>query len=156
MVFRFCDAVALRSWERSDKRADLLARVENWVLREKVTTVIGEDQFFTTLASAKPPRPLLLRLLLDVLWVFPVAFLWGSVIAPWFAPLPGWARTFVSAAVITAALDVVVFPLRTKLRSHRLLPLNHTNSTGQPASTANIGRWGRLSSAVITFKKARA
>lgn len=124
MVFRFVDAVALRAWERSAVRAELLAEIDGRVLEERVTTVAGEDAYLASLAAAKPARPLLVRVAIDALWIFPIAFVWSTVLAPIFAELPIAARTLTSAAVITLIAEVLLVPMRQKLRSTRGLPSN--------------------------------
>jgi antibiotic biosynthesis monooxygenase (ABM) superfamily enzyme len=123
IVFRFTDAIALRNWERSDGRVSMLEEIDGIVVEERVTTVVGEDAFFSSLATQKPARAWPLRFAIDVAWVFPVAFVWSAFLAPKFSELSLSVRTLLSAAVITLALEVVVAPVRHRLRARRSLPL---------------------------------
>lgn len=123
MVFRFVDALALREWERSIERSELLAEVDDVVLEERVTTLPG-DAFIASLASARPRRLFAARVAIDVAWIFPVAFLWASVLAPWFVGLPVYVGTLLSAGVITLLAETVLGPLRRGLRRRRGLPLD--------------------------------
>jgi antibiotic biosynthesis monooxygenase (ABM) superfamily enzyme len=123
IVFRFADAISLRRWERSDERISMLEEIDGIVVEERVTTVVGEDAFFSSLAAQKPARSWPLRFAVDVAWVFPVAFVWSAVLAPKFSELSLSVRTLLSAAVITLVLEVVVAPVRHRLRARRSLPL---------------------------------
>jgi len=125
MVFRFVDAGALRAWERSSERSDLLSEVDDVVVEERVTTLSGEA-FTSSLASARPSRPLPVRVLIDVAWIFPVAFFWSAVLAPWFVGLPVYGRTLLSAGVITLLAELVLSPLRRGLRRRRGLPVDRS------------------------------
>ena len=124
MVFRFVDGATLRGWERSQERANLLEEIEDDVEEERVTSVAGEGAFLNSLAGAKPRRPLPLRVLIDVAWIFPVSLTWAYVISPWLGTLHPVIRTLISAAVITLVAEVALSPFRRKLRSQRGLPLN--------------------------------
>lgn len=123
MVFRFIDGEALRAWERSEERSGLLAEVDAVVVEERVTTVAGDEEFLTSLASTRARRPLPLRVLVDVLWIFPVAFFWSSTLAPWFVGLPLPVATLLSAAVITSLAEFLLVPVRRRIRVRRGLPL---------------------------------
>jgi antibiotic biosynthesis monooxygenase (ABM) superfamily enzyme len=123
MVFRFVDAEALRAWERSFERSALLAEIDDTVLEERVTT-LPSAAFTSTLASVRPSRPLPLRVLVDVLWIFPVAFFWSSVLAPWFVGLPLPVATLLSAGVITFLAEFLLAPMRRRLRSRLGLPVD--------------------------------
>jgi antibiotic biosynthesis monooxygenase (ABM) superfamily enzyme len=123
IVFRFSDAIALRGWERSDERISMLEQLDGVVVEERVTTVVGEDAFFSSLANQKPARSWPLRFAVDVAWVFPVAFVWSAFLAPKFSELSLPVRTLLSAAVITLVLEVFVAPIRHRLRARRSLPL---------------------------------
>lgn len=125
MVFRFVDAVALRAWERSTERSELLAEVDDVVLEERVTTLPGES-FIASLASVRPRRPFPVRVAIDVAWIFPVAFFWSTVLAPWFVGLPVYVGTLLSAGVITLLAETVLAPLRRGLRRRRGLPVDRT------------------------------
>lgn len=125
MVFRFVDAVALRAWERSGERSGLLAEVDDVVVEERVTTLPGEA-FIASLASVRPRRPFPVRVAIDVAWIFPVAFFWSTVLAPWFVGLPVYVGTLLSAGVITLLAESVLAPLRRGLRRRRGLPVDRT------------------------------
>lgn len=124
MVFRFTDAIALRSWERSESRGALLAEIDGLVEEERVTTVAGDEAYLASLAAVKPSRPLLVRVIIDAAWIFPIAFIWSTTLAPRFAELPLAARTLVSAGVITLIAEIVLVPARRTLRSRRGLPID--------------------------------
>lgn len=124
MVFRFVDGEALRSWERSPERSALLAEIDGTVDEERVTTVAGEEEFFASLATVRQRRPFAVRVAIDVAWIFPVAFLWSAVLAPWFVGLPVAVGTMLSAGVITLLAELVLAPVRRRLRSRRGLPLD--------------------------------
>jgi antibiotic biosynthesis monooxygenase (ABM) superfamily enzyme len=124
MVFRFVDGYTLRNWERSPERILLLEEIESDIEEERVTSVAGEDVYLSSLAGAKPRRPLVLRVLIDAVWIFPVALLWSYVISPWFNDLPSAAKVLASASVITLIAEVALVPFRQKLRSKRGLPLD--------------------------------
>lgn len=123
MVFRFVDGEALRAWERSEERSGLLAEVDAVVVEERVTTVAGDEEFLKSLSSTRSRRPLPLRVLVDVLWIFPVAFFWSSTLAPWFVGLPLPVATLLSAAVITSLAEFLLAPVRRRIRVRRGLPL---------------------------------
>jgi antibiotic biosynthesis monooxygenase (ABM) superfamily enzyme len=125
MVFRFADASSLRSWERSLERSELLGEIDGMVEEERVTTLPGEE-FLSSLASVRPRRPFPVRVAIDVAWIFPVAFFWSSVLAPWFVGLPVALGTLLSAGVITLLAELVLSPVRRGLRRRRGLPLDRT------------------------------
>jgi hypothetical protein len=66
------------------------------------------------------------RVAIDVAWIFPVAFFWSSVLAPWFVGLPVALGTLLSAGVITLLAELVLSPVRRGLRRRRGLPLDRT------------------------------
>lgn len=125
MVFRFVDASALRMWERSAERSELLTEVDDVVVEERVTTLPGES-FLASLASVRPRRPFPVRVAIDVAWIFPVAFFWSSVLAPWFVGLPVYVGTLLSAGVITLLAESLLAPLRRGLRRRRGLPVDRS------------------------------
>ena len=124
MVFRFIDGATLREWERSQERADLLEEIEDDVEEERVTSVAGEGAFLSSLAGARPRRPLVLRVLIDAAWIFPISLFWSYILAPWLGSMHPAVRTLVSAAVITFLAETALSPFRRKLRSQRGLPLD--------------------------------
>jgi len=128
MVVRFLDGVSLRAWERSAVRSELLEELDGVVTAERVTTVVGEEEFFASLTAARPARAFPLRVLRDVVWVFPVAVFWSAVGAPRFGALSLPVRTLVSVVVITVVLELALSPVRRRLRSVRGLPVGEVRS----------------------------
>ena len=125
MVFRFVDAAALREWERSSERSEMLAAIDDVVVEERVTTIPGEA-FIASLAAVRPRRPFPVRVAIDVVWIFPVAFFWSTMLAPWFVGLPVCVATLLSAGVITMLAESVLAPLRRGLRRRRGLPVDRS------------------------------
>ena len=121
IVFRFIDGVHLRGWEKSDDRARLTASVAPFVMSERVQRTVGVDDWFELSERAEPKRSLWSRIVTDVLWVYPVAFLAALFISPVLEALPVEARVLLSSALITLAMRIGVSPLRRRLRSRRTL-----------------------------------
>jgi uncharacterized protein len=121
IVFRFVDGLALRMWERSPQRAVLLAEADDFVVKSRVQTTVGVEQWFDMADRAEPSRPLWRRILTDLAWVYPVALLASIYIGPLLARLPVSARTLLSAGVITMVMRLAVGPMRSKLRARRTL-----------------------------------
>ena len=121
IVFRFIDGVHLRGWEKSDDRARLTASVAPLVMSERVQRTVGVDDWFELSERAEPKRSLWSRIVTDVLWVYPVAFLAALFISPVLEALPVEARVLLSSALVTLAMRIGVGPLRRRLRSRRTL-----------------------------------
>jgi uncharacterized protein len=119
ITFRFIDGLHLREWERSPQRAALMARADRFVTGERVHRTVGVEAFFDLSTRAEPRRSLWKRIVTDLLWVYPVAMLAGMFVAPMMAAMPLWARTLLSAGVITLAMRLAVGPLRGRLRAKR-------------------------------------
>ena len=120
-VFRFVDGLHLREWERSPQRAALMAKSVAFVTSERITRTVGVEQFFELPARAEPRRSLGARIATDVAWVYPAAIASALVVAPRIATLPIEVRVVISTLLITAVMRLGVGPLRSKLRSKRML-----------------------------------
>lgn len=119
IVFRFIDALSLRVWERSPQRRLLLAEVDEMVIDIRVQRTVGVEDWFSLAQRAEPKRPLWKRILLDVVWVYPVAVLISAVVAPWLVSLPLVLRTLVSAATISVIMRLAIGPVRSRLHQKR-------------------------------------
>ena len=82
VVFRFSDLVALRRWERSPERLELLARLEPSVLATRVQRTVGVEQWFDAPALVERPRPWWRRWLGDAAWITPIALVMTFVVSP--------------------------------------------------------------------------
>ncbi|MFZ9630096.1 MAG: antibiotic biosynthesis monooxygenase [Ilumatobacteraceae bacterium] len=121
IVFRFVDGMHLRAWERSPERARLTSAVAPLVVSERLQRTVGVDDWFELPERAEPRRSLWSRVVTDVLWVYPVAFLAALFVAPLLEALPVEYRVLTSSALITLAMRIGVGPLRKRLRSRRTL-----------------------------------
>lgn len=119
IVFRFVDGLHLRAWEKSAERARLTSAVAPLVVSERVQRTVGVDDWFELPERAEPRRSLWSRVVTDVLWVYPVAFLAALFVSPLLEVLPVGYRVLTSSALITAAMRIGVGPLRKHLRSRR-------------------------------------
>jgi antibiotic biosynthesis monooxygenase (ABM) superfamily enzyme len=121
IVFRFVDGMHLRAWERSPERARLTSEVAPLVVSERLQRTVGVDDWFELPERAEPRRSLWSRVVTDVLWVYPVAFLAALFVSPLLEALPVEYRVLTSSALITLAMRIGVGPLRKRLRSRRTL-----------------------------------
>ncbi len=121
LLARFTDGMALREWERSAVRNELMERADHFVTAERVQRTVGVEEWFEAAAFAKPKRPWWKRYVVDVAWVYPFSMLMAVAVSPYLGPLPLAARVLVGAGVITMAFQVVISPLRNKLRALRRL-----------------------------------
>lgn len=69
---------------------------------------------------ARRPLPVAI----DMAWIFPVAFVWSTMFAPWFVGLPMYVAALLSACVNTMLAESVLAPLRGGLRRRRELPVD--------------------------------
>jgi uncharacterized protein len=119
LVVRFVDGVHLREWERSELRLELMARIDHVVLSTRLQRTVGVEEWFEAAAHALPKRPWWKRLFVDVAWVYPVSLASALFIAPFINQLPVAARVLIGATIITVALQILVGPLRGRIRSRR-------------------------------------
>ena len=124
MVFRFVDALHLRSWERSEARQELRARADELVESERVTVTAGTEEFFRALGEVDRHRTALGKFIADVAWVYPVALIIAIAIAPHLAKLDVVPRVLVSTCVIAATSKYTTGPIRRWWRRKRMLPQN--------------------------------
>jgi antibiotic biosynthesis monooxygenase (ABM) superfamily enzyme len=122
MVFRFVDAVHLRRWERSTQREDLLARLDDVLVSERVTVTAGNDEFFALQASAMPERTAFGRFMAEIAWIYPVAFGLTLVLGSSLGHIPAWLRALVFTALVALASRLAVVPLRSRVNRRRMLP----------------------------------
>ena len=121
LIVRFVNGMALRDWERSDVRRDLMERADHFVTAARLQRTVGIDEWFEAAAHAKPHRPWWKRLFVDVAWVYPVSMTMSVAIAPRLVPLTLPLRVLVSATVITLFFQFVLSPVRNRARSLRSL-----------------------------------
>jgi uncharacterized protein len=121
IVVRFANGVLLREWERSEVRNALMERSDLFVTGARLQRTVGVDAWFEAASHAQIDRPWWKRLFIDVAWIYPVSMLVSLFIAPAFGDLPLAARVLIGAAVITIAVQVVIGPMRSKLRAKRRL-----------------------------------
>jgi uncharacterized protein len=121
VIVRFANGVLLRDWERSQVRNALMERSDLFVTGTRLQRTVGVDAWFEAASHAQPKRPWWKRLFIDVAWIYPVSMLMAVFVAPAFGNLPLPARVLVGAAVITITVQVVIIPLRRKLRATRRL-----------------------------------
>ena len=58
---------------------------------------------------------------IDVAWIYPVSLIMALFISPSMVALPLAARLLLGAAIITIAVQVVIMPVRSRLRARRHL-----------------------------------
>jgi len=119
LVFRFVDGLALRRWERSPERVELLADIDRIAVDMKVQRTVGVEDWFDLPQRAVPKKPFLQRLVSDVLWVYPVALAMAVFISPLLAKLSLGVRVLVSGAAIGLVSQALLRPLRNWIRSRR-------------------------------------
>jgi antibiotic biosynthesis monooxygenase (ABM) superfamily enzyme len=121
IVARFANGVLLRAWERSDVRNELMDRSELFVIGVRLQRTVGIEAWFEAASHAQPKRPWWKRLFIDVAWIYPVSMAMALFISPSFVSLPLAARVLLGAAIITMTVQLVVGPLRSRLRAKRRL-----------------------------------
>jgi len=122
MVFRFVDAVHLRRWERSTEREELLTRLDDLVLSERVTVTAGGDEFFALQASGTPERTEFGRFMAELAWIYPVALGLTLLVGPSLGHIPVWLRALIFTAMVGLASRLAVAPLRVRFNRRRMLP----------------------------------
>jgi antibiotic biosynthesis monooxygenase (ABM) superfamily enzyme len=122
MVFRFVDAVHLRRWERSTEREELLSRLDDLVLSERVTVTAGGDEFFALQASGTPERTEFGRFMAELAWIYPVALGLTLLVGPSLGHIPVWLRALIFTAMVGLASRLAVAPLRVRFNRRRMLP----------------------------------
>ncbi len=121
IICRFVDGIALRMWERSPQRAGMIAEADEFVTSERVQRTVGVEDWFEMAERAEPSRPLPMRIVTDVLWVYPVALTASIFIGPRLAGFSPFVATALSAGMITLVMRTTVGPMRARLRSRRTL-----------------------------------
>jgi antibiotic biosynthesis monooxygenase (ABM) superfamily enzyme len=121
IIARFANGVLLRQWERSAIRNELMDRSELFVIGTRLQRTVGVEEWFEAAAHAQPKRPWWKRLFIDVAWIYPVSMAMALFISPSFVSLPLAARVLLGAAIITITVQLVVGPLRSRLRAKRRL-----------------------------------
>jgi antibiotic biosynthesis monooxygenase (ABM) superfamily enzyme len=121
IIARFANGVLLRDWERSAIRNELMDRSDEFVTGARLSRTVGVDAWFDAGGNAQPKRAWWQRLFLDVAWIYPVSLMMAVFVSPSFVSLPLAARVLLGAAIVTIAVQVVVGPMRRRLRSKRRL-----------------------------------
>ncbi len=121
IVFRFNDPVSLRRWERSEERAEHLARLESLVLDTRVQRTVGVEEWFVAPAHAQPQRRAWHQIMVDVAWVYPVATGVSLFLSPRLTAIPLLLRIALTTTFITAVMLLGVTPLRRWRRGRRTL-----------------------------------
>jgi len=121
IIVRFANGMALRDWERSEIRNDLMERADRFVTAARIQRTVGVNEWFEAAASAQPRRPWWKRYIVDVAWIYPVSLLMTSLVAPRLLELPLPLRVLAGAMVITMLFQLVVSPLRHRIRALRRL-----------------------------------
>ena len=121
IVFRMVDGMHLRAWEKSPERAALMEKAKDFVVAERVVRTVGVEDWFELSDRAEPKRSLWHRIVVDVLWVYPVAIISSVFIAPRIARLSMEVRVVISTLLITLVMRMAVGPLRSRLRARRTL-----------------------------------
>ena len=121
IVVRFANGVLLRQWERSEVRNRLMDEADEFVTDVRVQRTVGVDEWFDAAGFAQPRRPWWKQLLIDVAWLYPVSVVMAIWVAPAFADLHVAVRVAVTGVIVVLVLQVLVSPLRKRLRSLRRL-----------------------------------
>ncbi len=121
IVFRFADALSLRTWERSPERAELMRDVEEMVCETRIQRVVGVEDFLDAPGRAEPRRPVWKHLLIETAWGFPVVAAVSLYVGPRLLRLPFGLRTTLSMLVVGTIMRLGVGPVRGRLRRRRTL-----------------------------------
>jgi antibiotic biosynthesis monooxygenase (ABM) superfamily enzyme len=105
LVYRFQDDASLAAWERSSERRSALAHVEEMVDDERVSRVVGLQNFF-----AVPPRPgpVWRSWLLTVAVVLVFTSLFQVAAVPFVGDWPWPLRLLLSAVYVVTALRLLM------------------------------------------------
>jgi antibiotic biosynthesis monooxygenase (ABM) superfamily enzyme len=98
VVVRFKNAGALRAWEDSATRREIVGRLTPYVADAKVATTHSPEAFFAGLMGTTS-RPVHHQFLVDLLWVLPVAFVVSFFVSPYTNALPVWVRILIGSVV---------------------------------------------------------
>lgn len=118
LVARFEDAVALRAWEQSSERLDVLKALAPCVDEVSVATALSPDAFFEAVADSSV-RPKFAKHSIDLLWVLPVALVIALVVAPHFSADPLVLRVLFSSIAGSVVYAALVSPVRRAWRRRR-------------------------------------
>lgn len=121
IIVRFANGMALRDWERCDTRNELMERADRFVTAARIQRTVGVNEWFEAAAAARPKRPWWKRFFVDVAWVYPVSMLTALLVTPLLLKLPLPLRVLAGAMVITMLFQLVVSPLRNRIRTLRRL-----------------------------------
>ncbi len=119
IVSRFVDGMALRHWEKSDERAQLIAEVDALATDMKVQRTVGVDDWFDLADRAQPKRSPARRVVGEVLWVYPVALGVSMFVAPRLGAMALGVRTLVTGLLVGAVAQTTIGPIRRRLRRRR-------------------------------------
>ena len=103
------------------RQAHKFLHAKDFVVAERVVRTVGVEEWFELPHRAEPKRSLWHRIVVDVLWVYPVAIISSVFIAPRIARLSMEVRVVISTLLITLVMRMAVGPLRSRLRARRTL-----------------------------------
>jgi uncharacterized protein len=119
IIVRFTDGLALRAWERSAVRDELMDRADGFVTSTRMQRTVGVQEWFDATGNAEPKRPVWKKLSIDVAWVYPAALIISVFLAPLLVKIPLGIRVLTSIAVVTIVMQFIVLPIRRRLRARR-------------------------------------
>lgn len=124
IVFRFEDAVALRRWDKSIERRQMLTKANHMITSERVTVTAGAEEFFQAQSDVEKPKGKIRKFITDLLWVYPVALASAVLLAPHLAKMAIWQRVLVTSLILGLTSSVALRPIRRWWRRRRMLPQN--------------------------------
>ena len=124
IVFRFEDAVALRRWDKSIERRQMLTKANHMITSERVTATAGAEEFFQAQSVVEKPKGKIRKFITDLLWVYPVALASAVLLAPHLAKMAIWQRVLVTSLILGLTSSVALRPIRRWWRRRRMLPQN--------------------------------
>jgi antibiotic biosynthesis monooxygenase (ABM) superfamily enzyme len=124
LVARFRNAVVLRTWEESDERLEILARMAPYVEEVNVAATHSPDAFFAAMAGTSS-RSVHHRWGLDLLWVLPASLVVSVLLSPYTTGLNIVLRVLVGSAAVSLVYALALGPVRglVKRRRNKKAPL---------------------------------
>jgi antibiotic biosynthesis monooxygenase (ABM) superfamily enzyme len=124
LIARFASAQALRVWELSATRLEILGRLQPLAQEHMVATNHSPEAFFAALVgtSAKPVHH---RWMMDIAWFLPASLLFSWFLSPYTHALPLLVRVVIGSVTVSLLYALTLGPLRRKItkRRNRLAPL---------------------------------
>jgi hypothetical protein len=124
LLARFRNAMTLRTWEESDERREILARMAPYVEEVNVAATHSPDAFFAALAGTSSRRAHH-RWGLDLLWVLPASLVVSLLLSPYMGGLNIVLRVLIGSAGVSLVYALALGPVRglIKRRRNRKAPL---------------------------------